>query len=125
MYNSYAALFKLGPDSPYIIRVLPGCGGISKREETRVQGLQERNEAGVEARDFNLVKRQQEGETQTIQGSSNKYIKDPRPGFPNGSGFIIVPLSEAVPGRYNLQFSLSSPVQNVSLVDGNGIEIVR
>jgi hypothetical protein len=125
MYNSYAALFKLGPDSAYIIRVLPGCGGISKRGEAQVQSPEERSKPEVEARDFNPVKRQEEGDTQTIQGTSNKYIKDPRPGFPNGSGFVIVPLSEAISGRYNVQFSLSSPVQNVSVVDGSGIEIVR
>jgi Deoxyribonuclease NucA/NucB len=124
IFSSYAAAFKLRPGSPYIIRVLPSCNGILKREESPMESLELSSNAKVEKQSINLIKRQ-DGKAQTIQGSSSRYTRDPRPGVPADSGFVIAPLSGAISGHYDLRFSLSSSVQNVSLVDGNGIEYVR
>ncbi len=123
MYRSYSALFNLQPGSSFIIRVLPSCGGILKREETRTRTLEEQDEAKSE--DLVIKRQEPEGDLQTIQGSNNTFIRDPRPGAPEGSGFVIVPISEAASGHYDVQFSLSSPAENMSIVDGSGIEYAR
>jgi len=54
--------------------------------------------------------------------SNSSWIQDPTPGVQNGTGYVMVPISDAQPGEYNLQLALTGSAQSVAIVDGDGTQ---
>lgn len=114
MYRSYSAQFNLQPNQPYIIRVVPGCSGVKKRDEQDTIRLD----------NLLLPRASSTSAAQTLQTaqSGTQWVQDPQPGAANGSGYIIVPFSDAPLGAYDLQLSLNGSVSYVAVTDGDGTE---
>lgn len=111
LFRSYSssAHFNLQSGQPYIIRVVPGCTGITKRSPLPHQ-----------LGNFNIVQARQ-ATTQLAQSNSS-WIQDPTPGVQNGTGYILVPIAGAQAGEYNLHLGLTGFVQHVAITDGDGTQ---
>jgi hypothetical protein len=113
IYWSYSKLFDLQPGQPYIIRVVPGCSGVTKRAL-----LPRQPDNVIQARASSTSAATA---TQFAQ-SSTDWIQNPQPGAKNGTGYILVPIADAQAGDYNLQLGLTGSAQGVSITDGDGTE---
>jgi hypothetical protein len=119
LYQSYAAKkhFNLQPNQPYIIRVVPGCSGITKRHQSPPL----RNSDRLIARDASSSSTP--SLIQTVAPSATpSFLQDPRPSAVNGSGFFLAQLADAPAGNYQLLLNLNGTVSEVTITDGDGTE---
>lgn len=117
--QSYASKigFNLQPNEPYIIRVMPGCSGITKRHQT----LPLRNSNHLVTRDSSSSSAP--ANIQTVAPSATpSFLQDPRPGAVNGSGFYLALLEDTPAGDYQLLLDLNGTVSEVTITDGDGDE---
>ena len=111
-YAGAASGFGLRPGAPFIIRVVPGCAGITKRDG--VLSLDNKN---------NLVEQETSATSNfNVSFPSPTFLQDPRPEAANGSGFYLAELPGAVNGSYQLLLNISGRVDQVTITDGDGIE---
>lgn len=120
LLQSYAAKkhFNLQPNDPFIIRVVPGCSGVSKRHRQRSP-----------LNPYNLLARDSPSPSAvTIQTAAPlatpTFLQDPRPGAAPGSGFYLALLSDAPAGDYQLNLDLNGTVSEVTITNGDGIEFI-
>ncbi|KAH8590745.1 hypothetical protein B0O99DRAFT_634029 [Bisporella sp. PMI_857] len=101
LIQSYKWLYRLQPNQKFIIRVVPGCAK------------------------FSAAKREIDSSKQSYTAANSTWHQDRRPGAEDGVGFVFAPMTEVKAGTYNISLDLGSPVIELSITDGNGLEYFR
>lgn len=135
MIWSYATrVYKLGPGDPFIIRVVPGCEFLDLLDNLfDKRGLKpevlDQMERGLEV--LNTIEARQDrpeedrGNATHRSGSGNTWYQDPRIGARPEYGWLFDSIPGAITGNYTMNITLSAPMENLAIVDGNGDEYLR
>lgn len=121
LIQSYSALYKLQPDQEFIVRVIPGCGNLGKREALPDSSPWSKHNSIEEL--ASAIERRATSWTAT--NSSRPFTVDRRPGSPLGSGFLVAPLEGVPAGDVSINLGPLGQATELSVTDGDGVEYLR
>ena len=116
LIQSYKWLYRLQPGQNFIIRVVPGCGRFRPAPQTDSK----RDTAPLDLYSIASIQKRDD-----YTASNSTWHQDRRPGAKEDLGYIFAPMTEVKGGTYNVSLDLGTPVVELSITDGNGIEYYR